>query len=307
MRIHHASIGVYVPGRGLTEFVPAKWTIPENPFLGPGMAGLADFVPGAFTLPPQPAGIGAFVPAVFTLPPQPAGVGDFVGTAPMYQFPQNSVLQAVQSGGNPANWNSMGLKVANVTYGLGDAAPTIANTSAIVPVRATTSALPAVAAALQANPFLASQIALRQQLAANRRQAFRNLPAVQAFAAQHPNATALAQGMMQNVLNRRAMLFGNSGVSGLGCGCGCGGNCKGGMGQISTDASATFSSLTSGNWSGAWSNFMKLMQDPAFGTVPVWMIAGGALLAYAVFFSGGEHSRYSRGRRAYSAGRRAYA
>ena len=213
MRIGHAALGVYVPG--LREFVPARWTIPENPFLGPGMAGLRDFVPAKFTLPPQPAGIGRladFVPARFTLPPQPAGIGDMVSTASMYPIPQNSVLMAAQSS-PAASW------------------PT-------------------------------------------------------------------------------------EGISGLGhighddCGCGCGGACSGGMsglGQAMTDLSTSFTNLTSGNVSGAWSSFMQFLEDPVFGTVPVWMVGGGALLVYAFFFSGGEHSRYSRGRKAYSAGRRAYA
>lgn len=98
------------------------------------------------------------------------------------------------------------------------------------------------------------------------------------------------------------------GVSGLGCGgdCGCGGGMSG-LGQAATDFGNTFTDLTQGNFSGAWSSFMAFMNDPAFGTVPVWMVAGGSLLVYALFFSGGSHSRYSRGRKAYSAGRSAYA
>jgi hypothetical protein len=99
------------------------------------------------------------------------------------------------------------------------------------------------------------------------------------------------------------------GMSGLGCGggCGCGGKCGGGMGQLSTDFGNTVSNLSSGNFTGAWSSFMSFLEDPLIGTVPVWMIGGGALLAYALFFSGGEHSRYSRGRKASAAARRAYA
>lgn len=227
MRMSNRSLGVAVPG--LREFVPAKWSIPENPFF-PGMAGLRAFVPANFTLPPQPAGIGrlsAFVPAMFTLPPQPAGVGDFVGTAGMYPITPNSVTAAA-SGSNPASWATMGSPIAALTSGFS-----------------------------MANP--------------------------------------------------------GAGVSGLGCGgdCGCGGSCgghgMGGLGQATTDFGNTVSDLTSGNFSGAWTSFMSFLEDPVIGTVPVWMIGGGALLVYALFFSGGEHSRYQRGKKASAAARRAYA
>jgi hypothetical protein len=208
MRISHRNLGVYVPG--LREFVPARWTIPENPFLGPGMAGLGAFVPATFTLPPQPAGIGALVPATFTLPPQPAGVGDFVGTPGMYPIPPNSVSGAVAANPNIGTWPTQGM-------------------------------------------------------------------------------------------------------SGLGCGgdCGCGGTCGGhgmsGLGQAMTDFGNTFTALTSGNISAAGTSFMNFLEDPAIGTIPVWMIAGGGILVWALFFSGGEHSRYQRGRKATAAARRAYA
>jgi len=92
--------------------------------------------------------------------------------------------------------------------------------------------------------------------------------------------------------------------------CKAGRGCHGGMsglGQITTDLSNMFGNLTSMNWSGAWGNLTTLMGEPVIGTVPVWMIAGGGLLAWALLFSGGEHSRYRRGRKAYDAGRRAYA
>jgi len=225
MRISHGRLGVYVPG--LRAFVPASWTIPENPFLGPGMAGLADFVNARFTLPPQPSGIGqlhAFVPAQFTLPPQPAGVGrtgDFVGTAEMYPLMQNSVLTAAAS--SPASsWMTEGINVPGVTYGM-------------------------------------------------------------------------------------------SGVGHVHGDCGCGGRCGGcgggmsGLGQATTDFGNMVTNLTGGNFSGAWSSFMNFMTDPLIGSVPVWMIAGGGLLLYAFVFSGGEHSRYQRGRKASAAARRAYA
>jgi hypothetical protein len=103
-----------------------------------------------------------------------------------------------------------------------------------------------------------------------------------------------------------------AGIGGLGCGgeCGCGGSCGShglsGLGQASTDFGNTFTNLTSGNWSGAWTSFMSLLQDPAFGTVPIWMVGGGVILIYALFFSGGEHSKYSRAKKATSAARRAY-
>jgi hypothetical protein len=229
MRIASRALGVYVPG--LNEFVRASWTIPENPFLGPGMAGLRAFVPARFTLPPQPAGIGDFVGARFTLPPQPAGIGDFVGTAAMYPIPPNSVTAGaaglVQNGG------------------------------------------------LILNPGTLSA----------------------SFGTTDPGA----------------------GVPGLGCAGGPGHECSdcksghgchggmGGLGQAMTDFGTTVSNLTSGNMSGAWTSFMSFLEDPAFGAVPIWMVGGGLLLTWALFFSGGSHSRYSRGRKASAAARRAYA
>jgi hypothetical protein len=215
----------------LREFVPAHWTIPENPFLGPGMAGLSDFVNARFTLPPQPAGIGALVPATFSLPPQPVGIGDLAPTAALYPIPLNSVMQALQGGGNPANWGSEGVTFnpAQFSYGLGR-----------------------VSEYSQANPIM------------------------------------------------------GRGVGKTGCGCGCGGGC--GMGQAGTDFSSLLSNITSGNWSSAWTSFMSWMSDPAFGTsIPVWGVVGGTVLVWALFFSGGSHSRYQRGKKAASAAKRAYA
>jgi hypothetical protein len=80
-----------------------------------------------------------------------------------------------------------------------------------------------------------------------------------------------------------------------------------GLGQAATDFGNTFTDLTSGNFSGAWTSFMTFLSDPVIGSIPVWMIGGGALLVYALFFSGGEHSRYQRGKKATAAARRAYA
>lgn len=107
------------------------------------------------------------------------------------------------------------------------------------------------------------------------------------------------------------------GVPGLGCaggsghecsGCKSGHGCGGGLGQAMTDFGNTFTNLTSGNTSGAWTSFMAFLSDPVFGsTVPVWMVGGSALLAWALFFSGGDHSRYSRSKKASAAARRAYA
>lgn len=80
------------------------------------------------------------------------------------------------------------------------------------------------------------------------------------------------------------------------------------MGALTDDFGAMFSNLTQGNFSGAWSSFMSAMQEPVFGTLPFWMVGGGALLAYAFFFSGGaKHSRYQRARRAIGSARAAYA
>jgi hypothetical protein len=233
MRVNNRRIGVSVPG--LREFVPANWTIPENPFF-PGMAGLREFVPARFTVPPQPAGIGRlrrgtgdFVPARFSLPPQPAGIGDFVGTPYMYPIPQNSVI----------------VDAGSVNYQGGLTIPSSA-------------------------------------------------------------------------INTGGMTFVDpgAGVPGLGCargsghecaGCKSGHGCGGGLGQAMTDFGNTFTNLTSGNTSGAWTSFMAFLEDPAIGTVPVWMVGGGALLVWALFFSGGDHSRYSRGKKASAAARRAYA
>jgi type VI protein secretion system component VasF len=80
------------------------------------------------------------------------------------------------------------------------------------------------------------------------------------------------------------------------------------MGALTDDLSAMFTNLTSGQFSAAWQSFMTAMQEPIIGTVPFWMIAGGAALVYVFFFSGGKaHSRYQRGRRAAAAARSAYA
>jgi hypothetical protein len=57
----------------------------------------------------------------------------------------------------------------------------------------------------------------------------------------------------------------------------------------------------------AWTSFVQFLEDPLIGTVPVWMIGGGAILVWALFFSGGEHSRYQRAKKASGAARRAYA
>lgn len=240
MRISNRSLGVHVPG--LREFVPATWTIPENPFT-PGMAGLRAFVPARFTIPPQPAGIGDFVRAKFTLPPQPAGigdfvrarftlpaqpafgVGDFVGTAAMYPIPQNSVSAAVASGAY-SNSPTMGIPISSLTSSFGTV-----------------------------NPGTSSGV---------------------------------------------------SGLSGCGCGCGGHGGCGGGLGQASADLESTVSNLFTGNFSGAGTSFMSFLSDPLIGSVPTWMIGGGALLVWALFFSGGEHSRYQRAKKASGAARRAY-
>jgi hypothetical protein len=253
----------------LQAFVPAHWTIPENPFLGPGMAGLSDFVNARFTLPPQPAGIGAFVPATFSLPPQPAGIGDLAPTAALYPIPLNSVMQALQSGGNPANWGSEGVTFnpAQFSYGLGQ-----------------------LSEFSQANPILA-----RRAPFAYFGNQMRSAPAVSSFNPGGPMASSFNPG---------------GPAQGLGdCGCGCGGHggC-GGLGQAGTDFSSFLSNISSGQWSPAWTSFMSWMSDPAFGTsIPVWGVVGGTVLVWALFFSGGSHSRYQRGKKAASAAKRAYA
>ncbi len=101
----------------------------------------------------------------------------------------------------------------------------------------------------------------------------------------------------------------SAGLSGLGCGgdCGCA-YCGGtGLGALTDDFSKMFSDLGTGQFSAAWSDFLTAMQEPVLG-MPFWVIGGGALLAYAFFFSGGPaHSRYSRARRAVRSARSAYA
>ena len=196
MRISHRSLGLFVPGQ--------PWMVPQNPFLGPGMAGLREFVPvQTWSVPPQPAGIGRigdFVKALITLPPQPRRDWRFAwAQEPCIPIPVNSLTAA-------AAWIER----------------------------------------------------------------------------------------MRRELRMRRLKCGGHGISGLG--------------QAMTDFEATFSNLTSGNTSAAWTSFMSFLEDPVIGTVPVWMVGGGALLASgSVLQCGGDHSRYSRGRKAYSAGRRAYA
>jgi hypothetical protein len=93
------------------------------------------------------------------------------------------------------------------------------------------------------------------------------------------------------------------GLAGLGCGgeCGCGGTCGGhGMSGFSADWDKFTADLMAGNISTAFQD--RILDIPAWA----WA-AGGAVLVYALVFSGGEHSRYRRGRSAFSAARRAYA
>lgn len=108
-------------------------------------------------------------------------------------------------------------------------------------------------------------------------------------------------------INYQGGLTGLKGGHECGCGCGGSGGCGGGLQGISTDFTTMWSALTTGNWSGAWTGFTTMMSEPVIGTVPLWVILGGGLLAYALIFSGGEHSRYSRGRRAYRSARSSYA
>lgn len=90
------------------------------------------------------------------------------------------------------------------------------------------------------------------------------------------------------------------GCSGSGGGCGCS---KCGMGDVSADFSKIVADIEAGNYSTAFS-------DPVAG-FPLWGWLSGAAVVYLFFFSGGEHSRVSRGRRAarsgYQSARSAYA
>lgn len=134
-------------------------------------------------------------------------------------------------------------------------------------------------------------------------------PGLPFWAACGPMANYGMSGLADLVPSHPGLPFWASG-SGMGdCGCGgsCG-HCGGGMGALTDDLSSMFSNLTSGQFSAAWSDFTTAMGEPVFGSsIPVWMVAGGALLLYTLFFSGGKHSRYQRGRAASSAARRAYA
>jgi len=133
-------------------------------------------------------------------------------------------------------------------------------------------------------------------------------PGLPFWASCGPMANYGMSGLADLVLSAPGLPFWASG-SGMGdCGCGgsCG-HCGGGMGALTDDLSSMFSNLTSGNFSGAWTNFTSAMTEPIFGTVPLWVVAGGALLVYAMVFSGGKHSRYQRGRKASAAARAAYA
>ena len=101
---------------------------------------------------------------------------------------------------------------------------------------------------------------------------------------------------------------GNGGVGGLnGCGgggCGCGGACgcggsgggMGGLGDISTDVSTMFGSLTSGDFSGAGTALMTLLQEPVSwaANLPLWGVAIAGWIAVSAL-SG--HSRRLRGAR----------
>lgn len=105
MRVSSANLGVYVPGRGLRDFVPGRFAVPQNPIV----PGLSAFVPGRFVLPQVPVvtmqrnSLGEFVPAQYTLPQNPItdaiGIGDLTPTAPLYPIPENSVLQGAQDMG----------------------------------------------------------------------------------------------------------------------------------------------------------------------------------------------------------------
>ena len=67
-----------IASRGVNDFVPAKWTVPQNPVTG----GMGDLVPGRFAVPQNPV-----------------GMGDFTPTAAMYEFPDNTVLSAAKING----------------------------------------------------------------------------------------------------------------------------------------------------------------------------------------------------------------
>lgn len=86
-----------IPRYALSEFVPASWSVPQNPITG----GMGEFVPGSFVVPENPVmrGMGDFVPGAFVVPQQPAGIGDFAPSMAMYAWPENSVLAQYRAGG----------------------------------------------------------------------------------------------------------------------------------------------------------------------------------------------------------------
>ena len=84
------------------------------------------------------------------------------------------------------------------------------------------------------------------------------------------------------------------GSCGGGCGCDKCGMSGRGMGDINADFSKIVSDIEAGN-------YMVAFSDPVAG-VPLWGWVGGVLVVYLFFFSGGQHSRASRAKRAARSG-----
>lgn len=83
---------------GIGDFVRGKYALPQNPVV-PG--GMGDFVVGAFSVPQTPvgAGIGDLVPGAFSVPETPVGMGYLLSNEALWPVPQNSVIEAFNSGG----------------------------------------------------------------------------------------------------------------------------------------------------------------------------------------------------------------
>jgi hypothetical protein len=224
----------------MREFVPAEWTVPQNPITGGmgALAALADFVNAKYAVPQDPVSDAQ----------RRRGTGDFVWAR--YVVPQNPVSDAQQRL-TPMCASGCGSK----KRGTGD--------------------------------FVPGLFAVPQDPVSDaNRQAARALGTLVPSAPMYPIPE-----------NSVLAAFQAQGLAGLGCGCqgdncsSCGCGCGGGLGQVSTELSQIGTDISAGNWAQA------LGTDTIF-SIPVWIyLAGGALLWVGIF-SGGEHSRYSRARKA---------
>jgi len=269
MRIHSASLGLYVPGHGMRAFVPATFSIPPQP-AGIGVVS-APGSPGNLVLPPITVGSGANAVT---------RTSQWVETSPGQYQHQIGWSQ----GGGPATTRT-------IDWG-------------VTPGTSTTPG-----AITRQNALITGPGGKTYQIPGGSTFTGGIRPTSPVFTGS--GTSSGTSGFGDFIPARKgwwaAMYPGMSGYGGDDCGCGCGGGCGGGMGQISTAFSTMVTDIGAGNWSNAWSDFLTLMGEPVIGTMPLWVIGGGLILVWALFFSGGQHSRYQRGRRASQAAARAYA